>query len=58
MSGFDGTYTGAAYSNQFGSWTVTVMITDGQITDVTASTTGPCSPGDQHPSRPAAAARC
>ena len=35
----DGTYTGAAYSNEFGSWTVTVTITDGQITDVTASTT-------------------
>lgn len=35
----DGTYTGSAYSNEFGSWTVTVTITDGQITDVTASTT-------------------
>lgn len=35
----DGTYTGSAYSNEFGSWTVTVTIADGQITDVTASTT-------------------
>ena len=35
----DGTYTGSAYSNEFGSWAVTLTIADGQITDVTASTT-------------------
>lgn len=35
----DGTYTGAAASNRFGSWTVTAVVSGGKITDVSATTT-------------------
>ena len=35
----DGSYTGAPGSNRFGSWTVTVTIADGRISEVSASTT-------------------
>lgn len=35
----DGSYTGAAARNQFGSWTVSVTVSGGKITDVSATTT-------------------
>lgn len=35
----DGTFAGAPSANRYGSWTVTVTILDGRITDVTASST-------------------